>query len=328
MIVQQKIALIIGVTGQDGAYLAKSLIHKNYQVIGTTRDVFTSSKTNLIQLGIFDQLKLVSMSVEDFRSVLTTISQSQPHEIYNLSGQTSVGISFERPVETIESIANGTLNILEAIRFLKLPARFYNAGSGECFGDADGQKANEFTPFSPRSPYAVAKVTAANLVNNYQESYDIFACTGILFNHESPLRSERFVTQKIIHAAARIKKDLQSKLHLGNIDISRDWGWAPDYVEAMWMMLQKDTPQNYVIATGRTVSLQYFIEQAFSYFDLDWQQHVFLHQSLSRPSDIKYEAADPTLSRQELGWSAEHDVDDVIENMCEAVVSSQFLDAK
>ena len=317
----QKIALIIGVTGQDGAYLAKSLIHKNYQVIGTSRDVFTSSKTNLIQLGVLDKVKLVSMAVEDFRSVLTTISQAQPNEIYNLSGQTSVGMSFERPVEAIESIAIGTLNILEAIRFLKSPARFYNAGSSECFGDTHGQKASELTPFVPRSPYAVAKVTAAGLVNNYQESYGIFACTGILFNHESPLRPERFVTQKIIHAAAQIKHDPQKQLHLGNIDISRDWGWAPDYVEAMWMMLQRDNPQNYVIATGRTVSLQYFIEQAFSYFDLDWQKHVFFEESLTRPSDIKYGAADPTRAYQELGWRAEHDVDDVIRMMCEAASS-------
>ena len=318
----QKIALIIGVTGQDGAYLAKLLLGKGYQVVGTSRDIFISSRHNLQRLGLVDQIKLVSMAVDDFRSVLTVIRQTHPDEIYNLSGQTSVSLSFEQPVEAIESIAIGTLNILEAIRFLQLPIRFYNAGSSECFGDTGGQKANELTPFVPRSPYAVAKVTAAGLVNNYQESYGIFACTGILFNHESPLRSKRFVTQKIIQTAALIKKNPHIKLHLGNIDISRDWGWAPDYVEAMWLMLQQEMPQNFVIATGKTTSLIYFIEQSFAYFHLDWQEHVLLEEALKRPSDIQYGAADPSKASQLLGWTAKHDVDDVIRLMCEATSNS------
>ena len=320
----QKIALIIGVTGQDGAYLAKLLLGKGYQVVGTSRDIFISSRHNLQRLGLVDQIKLVSMAVDDFRSVLTVIRQTHPDEIYNLSGQTSVSLSFEQPVEAIESIAIGTLNILEAIRFLQLPIRFYNAGSSECFGDTGGQKANELTPFVPRSPYAVAKVTAAGLVNNYQESYGIFACTGILFNHESPLRPERFVTQKIIHTAAKIKKNPHIKLHLGNIDISRDWGWAPDYVEAMWLMLQQEIPQNFVIATGKTTSLKYFIEQSFAYFHLDWQEHVLLEEALKRPSDIQYGAADPSKASQLLGWTAKHDVDDVIRLMCEATSNSSL----
>jgi GDPmannose 4,6-dehydratase len=314
----QKIALIIGITGQDGAYLAELLLGKGYQVVGTSRDIFISSRHNLQRLGLVDQVTLVSMAVDDFRSVLTVIRQTHPDEIYNLSGQTSVSLSFEQPVEAIESIAIGTLNILEAIRFLQLPIHFYNAGSSECFGDTQGQKANELTPFVPRSPYAVAKVTAAGLVNNYQESYGIFACTGILFNHESPLRSERFVTQKIIYTAAKIKKNPHIKLHLGNIDISRDWGWAPDYVEAMWLMLQQETPQNFVIATGKTTSLKYFIEQSFAYFRLDWQEHVLLEESLKRPSDIQYGAADPSKASQLLSWTAKHGIDDVIRLMCEA----------
>ena len=258
------------------------------------------------------------MAVEDFRSVLTVIRDSDPQEIYNLSGQTSVSLSFERPVEAIESIALGTLNILEAIRFLDTPVRFYNAGSSECFGNTEGRKADELTPFIPRSPYAVAKVTATGLVNNYQESYGLFACTGILFNHESPLRPERFVTQKVIHAAANIKNNLEVKLHLGNIEISRDWGWAPDYVEAMWLMLQQETPQNFVIATGKTTSLKYFIEKSFAFFHLDWQEHVELEESLKRPSDIQYGAADPSKATKVLGWTAKHNVDDVIRLMCEA----------
>ena len=315
---KNKTALIIGVTGQDGSYLAQLLLEKGYQVIGTSRDIFTASRRNLIRLGIADRVKLVSMAVEDFRSVLTVIRDSDPQEIYNLSGQTSVSLSFERPVEAIESIALGTLNILEAIRFLDTPVRFYNAGSSECFGNTEGRKADELTPFIPRSPYAVAKVTATGLVNNYQESYGLFACTGILFNHESPLRPERFVTQKVIHAAANIKNNLEVKLHLGNIEISRDWGWAPDYVEAMWLMLQQETPQNFVIATGKTTSLKYFIEKSFAFFHLDWQEHVVLEESLKRPSDIQYGASDPSKATKVLGWTAKHDVDDVICLMCEA----------
>ncbi len=314
-------ALIVGITGQDGTYLTRFLLSKGYVVVGTTRDVFSSSQSNLQQLGLLDKVTFVSMAVEDFRSVLSVLQKFQPSEIYNLSGQTSVGLSFERPVEAIESIAIGTLNLLEAIRFLKLESRFYNAGSSECFGDTKGEKANELTPFIPRSPYAVAKVTAAGLVNNYQESYGIFACTGILFNHESPLRSERFVTQKIIHTAAKIKRNRDLKLHLGNIEISRDWGWAPDYVEAMWKMLQLEKPQHFVIATGRTVSLTYFIEQAFLFFDLHWKDHVVIEGALKRPSDIQYGAADPTKATQVLGWTAKHDVDEVIRLMCEAVQS-------
>jgi len=319
---KKQTALIVGITGQDGSYLAKFLLGKGYQVFGTTRDVFSSSQTNLQQLGILDQVTLASMAVEDFRSVLSVLQKFQPTEIYNLSGQTSVGLSFERPVEAIESIAIGTLNLLEAIRFLKLATRFYNAGSSECFGDTKGAKANELTPFLPKSPYAVAKVTAAGLVNNYQESYDIFACTGILFNHESPLRSERFVTQKIIQTAARIKKNPEIKLHLGNVDICRDWGWAPDYVEAMWKMLQLDHPQNFVIATGRTASLTYFIEHAFLFFELAWNDHVMIEGALKRPSDVQYGAADPSKASQILGWKATHDVDDVIQLMCEAAQST------
>jgi GDPmannose 4,6-dehydratase len=313
-----KSALIIGITGQDGAYLSALLLKKGYQVFGTTRDIFSSSQTNLIKLGIQKEVELLSMAVEDFRSVLSVISKVKPEEIYSLAGQTSVGLSFERPVEAIESIAIGTLNILEAIRFLNLPTRFYNAGSSECFGDTHGEKANESTAFLPRSPYAVAKVTAGGLVSNYQESYGIFACTGILFNHESPLRSERFVTQKIVHSAARIKKNPDLSLKLGNISIYRDWGWAPDYVEAMWLMLQQETPQSYVIATGRTVSLKYFMEKSFEFFDLDWEAHVSLESTLIRPSDIEYGSADPSKANKDLGWKAKHDVDDIIQLMCEA----------
>ena len=225
-----KKALIIGITGQDGAYLAQHLLAKGYAVTGSSRDVMASSFGNLNALGIREQVKLISVSINDFRSVFNAIQSSDPDEIYNLAGQTSVGLSFEQPVEAIESIAIGTLNILEVIRVLGKSVRFYNAGSSECFGDTGMTPADENTPFAPRSPYAVAKSTAKWLIHSYRESYGLYACTGILFNHESPLRPERFVTQKIIVGASKIKAGFIQKIQLGNLDICRDWGWAPEYV--------------------------------------------------------------------------------------------------
>ncbi|HEY9599617.1 MAG TPA: GDP-mannose 4,6-dehydratase, partial [Cyanophyceae cyanobacterium] len=222
-----KRALICGVSGQDGAYLAKLLLDQGYTVCGTSRDAQISSFRNLVSLGIRDQIKLESAVLTDFRSVLQVLMKVQPDEIYNLAGQSSVGLSFEQPVETLESISIGTLNLLEAIRFTGAPIKFYNAGSSECFGDIGDQAADEMTPFRPRSPYAAAKAAAFWQVANYREAYGIFACSGILFNHESPLRPQRFVTQKIVSAACRIAKGSQEKLYLGNVNIQRDWGWAP-----------------------------------------------------------------------------------------------------
>lgn len=309
-------ALICGIGGQDGPYLASLLIAKGYEVIGTSRDANMIGRSGIRLLGLENKVQIVSMAISDFRSVLRTLSLFMPDEVYNLAGQTSVGLSFEQPVEAIESVAIGTLNLLEAIRYLGRTVRFYNAGSSECFGDTGTEMANESTPFRPRSPYAVAKVCAHNLVANYRESYQMFACSGILFNHESPLRPERFVTQKIIHSARRIAAGSGEVLKLGNLDIFRDWGWAPDYVEAMWLMLQTHVPRDYVIATGRTVSLEYFVEQAFASYGLDWRKHVQTDSTLLRPSDIKYGAADPSLAARDLKWQATYDVDDVIRAMC------------
>lgn len=311
-------ALICGVSGQDGPYLASLLISKGYEVIGTSRDANMISRSGIRSLGLENKVQIVSMSINDFRSVLQTLSRFMPDEVYNLAGQTSVGLSFEQPVEAIESVAIGTLNLLEAIRYLGRSVRLYNAGSSECFGDTGTEMANESTPFRPRSPYAVAKVCAHNLVANYRESYQMFACSGILFNHESPLRPERFVTQKIVQSATRIAAGSGEILKLGNLDIFRDWGWAPDYVEAMWLMLQANAPRDYVIATGRTVSLEYFVEQAFASYGLDWRKHVQTDPTLLRPSDIKYGAADPSLAARDLKWQATYDVDDVIRAMCQA----------
>ena len=245
-----KTALICGVSGQDGTLLAKFLLENNYVVYGASRDAQLSVFSNLTSLNIKDRVNLVSMSLTDFRSVLQVLTDVMPDEIYNLAGQTSVGLSFEQPVETLVSIATGTLNLLEAIRFTGSNIKFYNAGSSECFGDTNGIAADENTPFRPRSPYAVAKSAAHWEVANYREAYKLFACTGVLFNHESPLRPARFVTKKIISTACRIANGSDEKLKLGNLDISRDWGWAPEYVDAMWRMLQQDKPDDYVIATG------------------------------------------------------------------------------
>ncbi len=315
-----KRALICGVGGQDGAYLAKLLLDNGYEVIGTSRDAMATPFTGLMRLGIKERVRTVSMAINDFRSVLSTIKNVAPDEIYNLAGQSSVGLSFDQPVETMESIAIGVLNILEAIRFIGRPIRFYNAGSSECFGDTGEKRATEETPFHPRSPYAVAKASAHGLVANYREAYGLFACTGILFNHESPLRPERFVTQKLVRAAGRIASGGKEKLHLGNLDIHRDWGWAPEYVEAMRRMLQSDQAEDFVIATGKTVSLRYFVERVFSHFGLDWRQHVISDASLLRPSDIRFGAADPSKANRLLGWRSTLDVDGVIDRMCEGAV--------
>jgi len=312
-------ALICGVGGQDGAYLARLLLDKGYTVVGTSRDAMASSFSSLRQLGILDQVEVVSMALNDFRSVLHTLKRHAPDHVYSLAGQTSVGLSFEQPVETMESIAQGTLNLLEAIRFVERPVRFYNAGSSECFGDTGDAPAHESTPFHPRSPYAVAKASAHWLVRNYREAYGLYACTGVLFNHESPLRPGRFVTQKIVRAAARIAAGSTETLQLGNMAIQRDWGWAPDYVEAMWRMLDVGVPDDYVIATGRTVSLEYFTAEVFAQFGLDWQQHVAVDPTLLRPTDIMAGRANPAKAHAALGWHHTLDVDGVIAGMCDAV---------
>ena len=312
-------ALILGVAGQDGCYLARLLLEKGYEVVGTSRDALAASFANLDRLGIRKDVQTASAAVNDFRSILTVMQRCRPDEIYNLAGQTSVGLSFEQPVETMESIAEGTLNVLEAIRFVGRPIRFYNAGSGECFGDTGETPADEQTAFWPRSPYAVAKSSAHWLVRNYRESHGLHACTGILFNHDSPLRPERFVTQKIVRAAARISAGGKEKLHLGNTAIKRDWGWAPEYVEAMWLIVQQESPDDLVIATGRSESLEYFVARAFAHFNLDWHEHVITEKSLFRPSDIAVSAGSPAKAKRVLGWSAKTDVDGVIENMCAAL---------
>ena len=313
-----KTALICGISGQDGAYLAQLLLEKGYRVVGTSRDAQMSTFANLVKLGIRDRVKLESVALNDFRSVLQVLMKTQPDEVYNLAGQSSVGLSFGQPVETLESIAIGTLNLLEAIRFLSAPIKFYNAGSSECFGDIGKQAADELTPFRPRSPYAVAKSTAFWEVANYREAYGLFACSGILFNHESPLRPERFVTQKIVATACRIATGASEQLKLGNISIQRDWGWAPEYVEAMYLMLQQEHPDDYVIATGVSASLEDFVTSTFSQLGLDWQDHVITDDSLYRPTDIAFSRGNPAKAKAKLGWEANHPMPSVVKLMIAA----------
>jgi GDPmannose 4,6-dehydratase len=312
-----KTALICGVSGQDGAYLARLLLDKGYRVVGTSRDAQASSFANLRRLGIRERVAVESMVLTDFRSTLQTLAKVQPDELYNLAGQSSVGLSFQQPVETLESIATGTLNLLEAVRFLGRPIRLYNAGSSECFGDT-GAAANEDTAFHPRSPYAVAKATAHWEVANYREAYGLFACTGILFNHESPLRPERFVTRKIVSAACRIARGSPERLRLGNLSVFRDWGWASEYVDAMWRMLQLATPDDFVIATGESHSLGEFVSAAFAENGLDWREHVEPDPALLRPSDIGYNGGDAAKARASLGWEAQLRMPDVVRRMVAA----------
>jgi GDPmannose 4,6-dehydratase len=314
-------ALICGISGQDGAYLAQFLLRQGYQVFGTSRDAQISSFRNLYTLGIREQVTLTSMCLTDFRSVLQVLTTFQPQEIYNLAGQSSVGLSFEQPVETLESIATGTLNLLETIRFLGEPIKLYQAASSECFGNTGNLPADENTPFRPRSPYAVAKAAAFWEVANYREAYNLFACSGILFNHESPLRPERFVTQKVIAAACRIAAGSSETLRLGDITVKRDWGWAPEYVQAMHLMLQQEQPEDYVIATGKSYSLQDFVATTFAYLGLNWEDHVVTEPSLFRPIDIAAGKGNPTRAKQSLGWQAQSSMEEIVQMMIEARLS-------
>ncbi len=313
-----KKALIIGISGQDGSYLAEFLLKKGYSVVGASRDAFMCPFSNLKHLGIRESVEVESVSLNDFRSVFQTLKKNQPDEVYNLAGQSSVALSFEQPVETFESISVANLNLLEAIRFLEKPIRLYNAGSSECFGNTEETPANEMFPFRPRSPYAVAKAAAFWEVANYREAYDLYACSGILFNHESPLRPDRFVTRKIIRAACRIARGSKENLQLGNIAVVRDWGWAPEYIQAMWKMLQQEIPEDYVIATGRSFKLEDFVSEVFADLGLDWRDHVRTNPDFFRPTDIMISRADPEKAREKLGWKAEYIMTDVVKMMVEA----------
>ena len=308
-------ALVFGISGQDGAYLAQYLLRKGYRVVGSSR---SANARNLVALGIQDQAELIPIDVSDAPAVARAIRDIAPQEIYNLAGQSSVGLSFEHPVETMASTSGGALNILEAIRQIDPTIRLFSAGSSECFGDTHGVAADEETPFRPNSPYAIGKAAAFWHVASYRQAYGLFACTGILFNHESPLRPERFVTQKIVRTACRIAAGSGEKLELGNIDISRDWGWAQEYVEAIWLMLQQRQAGDLVIATGETHPLAYFVDEVFKAVGLDWQAHVECNPTLMRPTDMRTSVANPARAQRLIGWKAQTSLADVATRMVQA----------
>jgi GDPmannose 4,6-dehydratase len=308
-------ALIFGVSGQDGALLARLLLAKGYEVFGASRDAEIQPFANLQRLGIRDKVKRESVSLADFRSVLQAITRVRADEIYNLAGQSSVGLSFDQPVETFDSISVATLNLLEAIRFHDSAIRLYNACSSECFGNTP-EPADENTPMRPRSPYAVAKAAAFWQVANYREGYRLYCASGILFNHDSPLRPERFVVRKSALAARRIAGGSNEKLELGKLSVVRDWGWAPEYVEAMWRMLQQPSAEDFVIATGKSCSLEHVVAEIFSQCGLDWRQHVTHNPAFSRPTDLAESRANPHRAAEILGWRA---------NLCMPAIVQRML---
>jgi len=313
-----KTALVTGVTGQDGAYLADLLLSKGYRVYGAYRRTSTLNFWRLEQLGIKEKVQLVPLDLLDMGSIARVIEETAPDEVYNLAAQSFVGVSFSQPLATTTITGLGPVNILEAIRLVKPNTRLYQASSSEMFGKVQRVPQNESTPFYPRSPYAVAKLCAHWAVVNYRESYSMFCCSGILFNHESPLRGLEFVTRKITDAAARIKHGLLDRLTLGNLEARRDWGYAPEYVEAMWMMLQQATPKDFVIATGETHSVRDFVEAAFSCAGLDWQKYVVSDSSLFRPAEVDLLIGDPSLASAELGWKAKTSLKELVGLMMDA----------
>jgi GDPmannose 4,6-dehydratase len=311
------VALICGVTGQDGAYLAQHLLGLGYDVHGSTRGDPTVPPANLVALGIAGKVRMVEMDAVNPLEVRRTLEEIRPDEIYSLTGPSSVAASFHNPQESFQSITVGTVNLLDAVRQIVPKARVFLAGSSECFGNT-AEPATEQTPFSPRSPYAISKISAHWTANIYREGYGLFICTGFLFNHESVLRTERYVTQKVIATACRIAEGSDEKLRLGNTTIARDWGWAPEYVEAMWRMLQRDRPEDYIIATGQTHTLDEFVARTFAALGLDAAAHVETDPALLRPTDIVVSHGNPAKARRSLGWQATHALDGIIGEMIAA----------
>ena len=311
-----KKALIIGISGQDGAHLANFLIRKKYETWGTSRNKVNNIFKNLAKLNIQDKLNLLTMNPESYEDTYNIIKKIMPDEIYFLSGQSAVGLSFEIPIETHNSIVLSTINLLESCRKINKDIKIYNAGSGEMFGNSK-DKSNEKSCFNPCSPYGAAKATSFYHTKIYRESYEMYACTGIMFNHESSLRPEKFVTQKIIQTVKKIAGGDKIKLELGNINIVRDWGWSPEYVKVMWLMLQNKIPQDFIIATGESNTLESFVAKAFEYFKLDWKEHILLNKNFLRPNELIHSRADPDKIASILNWRAEFKMEDVIKGMIE-----------
>ena len=312
----EKTALITGITGQDGSYLAEFLLDKGYRVVGMVRRTSTESLERIRH--ILDQVELQQGDLLDQLSLISLIEDTEPDEVYNLAAQSFVPTSWQQPVLTSEFTALGVTRLLEAIRLVYPKARFYQASSSEMFGKVQESPQNEQTPFYPRSPYGVAKVYGHFITVNYRESYGMFACSGILFNHESPRRGLEFVTRKVTYNAARIKKGLAQGLELGNLDSSRDWGFAGDYVKAMWQMLQLEDPGDFVIGSGRAHTVRQLVETAFEYVGLDWKDHVTTSESLYRLAEVDHLVADASRAREELSWSREVDFEALIHMMVDA----------
>jgi len=315
-----KTALITGITGQDGSYLAEFLLGKGYRVCGMVR---RSSTENFQRIEhIRDRVELYQADLLDQTSIAQVLQQIRPDEVYNLAAMSFVPTSWAQPVLTAEFTALGVTRLLDALRQHCPQARFYQASSSEMFGKVHETPQSETTPFHPRSPYGVAKVYGHYITVNYRESYDLFACSGLLFNHESPRRGLEFVTRKITHAVARIKLGLDHELRLGNLQAKRDWGFAGDYIRAMWMMLQQDTPDDYVIGTGETHSVEEFVQLAFDRAGIDWNKHVVIDPAFYRPAEVDLLLANPTKARTTLGWELEVSFEKLVHMMVDADIAT------
>ena len=322
-----KTALITGITGQDGAYLARLLLAKEYRVVGLTPRRGSDTMWRLRELGVLDRIEIAYGDVTDMGSVLGILARYEPDEVYNLAAQSFVGASWDQPVHTADVNAIGTVNMLEGLRQRRSSARFYQASTSEMFGKAQAQLQSEATPFYPRSPYGVAKLYAHWITVNYRESFGMHASSGILFNHESPLRGIEFVTRKVSDGVAKIKLGLADRLVLGNLDAQRDWGFAADYVDAMWRMLQQPAPADYVIATGVTTTIRDMVRLAFSHAGLDWERHVATDPALLRPAEVDMLRGDASKAHAALGWRASTSLAQLMGMMVDADIARQGVRA-
>ena len=321
-----KKALITGITGQDGSYLAELLLSKGYQVFGMVRRASTENFARIEHLR--ERLHLLQGDLLDTNSLHAVLEQAKPDEVYNLAAQSFVPTSWQQPVLTAEFTALGVVRLLDAIRKVCPHARFYQASSSEMYGKVQETPQSETTPLYPRSPYGVAKVYGHQITINYRESYDMYACSGILFNHESPRRGLEFVTRKITYSVARIKLGMANELRLGNLQAKRDWGFAGDYVRAMWLMLQQSTPEDYVVGTGECHSVEEFVRIAFDHAKLDWRKYVVVDPNFYRPAEVDLLLADPTKARKQLDWEPEVDFSDLVKMMVDADLATLGRDVK
>lgn len=313
-----KTALITGITGQDGAYLSQFLLKKGYQVYGAFRRSSSLNLERLDYLGIREQIELTPLDLLDMGSIVRILDRVRPDEVYNLAAQSFVAVSFDQPVATGNITGLGAVRMLEGIKLVNPKIRFYQASSSEMFGKVQTVPQNEKTPFYPRSPYAAAKLYAHWMTVNYREAFGIYACSGILFNHESPLRGLEFVTRKITHGVARIRRGQERELRLGNLEAKRDWGFASEYVEAMWLMLQQKEPEDFVIATGETHSVREFVEAAFAAAGLDWRKYVKTDPAFYRPAEVDLLVGDASRAKEKLGWQPKVTFKELVQIMVEA----------